>query len=341
MEQRISHVKMMRIQQGKEIKRTAIPSLFKFLIPHSSLLIFLLLSCQTTPKTSDTSLDETEFLPLEAGAFAYIIADVPNAMPILNQTSLLQFKTKQLQQMLDKTRSAVVAMYLPPSEQRYRLVSWGNYPVFRAKMALGFSRDWKKQRSKTSGEVYWYSAKEGISVALDQGQAWVLSSEAGVPVEPFSALQGSNTGIPVPEGFNDFSGGAILSCWLNEPGPLLNLKLQEMGLPIEIPADLIFVNIYPAGEDQYEALLRIQVSSATQARALAVVLSLARTFISLSMPDASGGNPAGGSSANSSFEVLQAIFFSNPSVQDDRNLNIKTGILSSAEIALLFGIFSL
>jgi hypothetical protein len=264
-------------------------------------------------------------------------------MPILNQTSLLKMKTKQLQQMLDKTTSAVIAMYRVPSEQNYRLVSWGNYPVSKAKMALGFSKDWKKQRSNASGLTYWYSEKEGLSVALDKRNAWVLSTTGKTPTEPFSATGGDSSGLPFPEGFYDFSRGAILSCWLDEPGPLINLKLREMGLPIEIPAELIFVSVYRTGEDQYEALLKIQVSSASQARGLVVVLSLARSFLTsdVNSSNTPGSNAPGGSPIDSNFEILQAIFFANPPVQDDKSIIIKTSKLSSSEVALLFDIFSL
>jgi hypothetical protein len=317
----------MRKHRGNLVIRTTLSIL---------LFIFFASSCQTTPKGPDLILGDANSIPLEAGAFAYIIADVPNAIPILNQSGLLKTNTKQLQQMLDKTRSAVIAMYLPPDEKRYRLVSWGNYPVNRAKMALGFSKDWKKQRSKTSGATYWYSVREGLSVALDQGHAWVLSATGNTPLEPFSAGDADFSGTPIPNGFNDLNQGAILSCWLNEPGPFISQKLQEMGLPIEIPAEFIIASVYPVGENQYEALLRIQVPSATQARALVTVLSLARTLLALSVSDGSGNNSIGGS-----FEILQTIFFANPPVQDDRSLNIKTGKLSSNGIALLFELFSL
>jgi hypothetical protein len=344
-EERVREI--MRKYQGINLIRTTLstpysppPTPYSLLptplfIFHFSLFTFLLLSCQTAPKTFDSILDEAAFIPLEEGAFAYIIADVPNAKPILNQTSFLKIQTRQLQQMLDKTSSAVVAVYLPQSEKRYRLVSWGDYPATRAKMALALSRDWKKERS-TSGAAYWYSAKEGISVALDQRQAWVLSASGGIPLDPFSAGQGASpAGTPFPEGFYIFSRGSVLSFWLNDPGPLLNLKLLEMGLPIEIPAELIFAGIYPADGDRYEALLRIQLSNPSQARGLAAVLNIARAFLT------SDSNPAGGNSANGNFDILNAIFFSNPPVQDGRNLNIKTNILSSGEIALLFTLFSL
>jgi hypothetical protein len=332
----------MRKFRGNNIIRTVYPTPHSplptpFFLLHFSFFILFAFSCQTNPKVPGPVLGEANSLPLETGAFAYIIADVQNAMPILNQTSIFKMKTKQLQQMLDKTTSAVIAMYLPPSEKHFRLVSWGNYPVFRAKMALGFSLDWKKQRSNTSGAPYWYSAKEGLSVALDQGQAWVLSTAGNIPAEPFSATGDGLSEVLLPEGFNDFSRGAILSCWLYEPGPLINRKLLEMGFPIEIPAELVLVSIYPAGTAQYEAFLRIQVPSASQARAIVAVFSLAKVFFSLPTSDESGDSAAN----KSNLEILQTIFFTNPPVQDDKNINIKTGILSSSGVALLFDIFSL
>ena len=107
-----------------------------------------------------------------------------------------------------------------------------------------------------------------------------------------------------------------------------------MGIPIELPAEQIFISLFPeteghgAGEEQhYAGNIRIQVPSAIQARALITIFTLARGFISF---DDSGG-----------IGMLAAILFSNPPVQDEGNLNIKTPALSVGDISLLFDLFSL
>jgi hypothetical protein len=339
----------MRIHQDNKPIRTATPTpqggVAALPLPILVVLcsLFFLLSCQTAPKIADAVPEEAgtlalgTSLPLDEGASAYIVADVQNAMSILDQTFFGNMKTKQLQQMLDSTSWAMVATFPPHDERRYQLVAWGSYPVSKARMALWFSRDWKKRRSVLSKAEYWFSAKDGLSIALDRRQARLVFSVPGAsanPIDPF--LAGKETVIP--QGFNEFSKGAVLSCWINNPSQILNTKLGEMGIPIEIPAELLFVNVESISENQYRASLRIQVSSAAQARALVSILTIARAFL----PSDTGlSNEPGVDSAVDSASVLQGVLFTNPAVQDGNCLNIQTGILSGKEASLLFAMFSL
>jgi hypothetical protein len=320
--------------KGREINRTTHPTPHIYCsLPIALCSLLIVLSCQTAPKIADTVPEEDGLLalgttlPLNTGAFAYIVADVQNAMPVLNQTFLGNMK---LQQMLDSTSWAMVAVFAPNNEVRYQLVAWGSYPASRARMALGLSRDWKKRRSEISRDAYWYSAKEGLSIALNRHQARIT---AGIPaklIDPF--LTGQEAAIP--PGFSEFSKGAVLACWINDSGELINAMLREMDIPIEIPAELLFIKVESIGEDQYQASLRIQVSSAAQARALVTVLTIAKAFLS-------PGTDDGGGSDIDSASVLLSVLFANPPVQDGNTLNLKTNILSSREVALLFNIFSL
>jgi hypothetical protein len=122
-------------------------------------------------------------------------------------------------------------------------------------------------------------------------------------------------------------GEAALSGWLDNPKMYINQKLEEMGMPIELPADNIFVNLFLTEEQKYEALIRMQLPSAIQARALFSLLGLARNFIS---PGA----------VTDSYSLLAAILFANPPVQSDKNLDIRSQALSAAEASLLFNLFS-
>ncbi|MDR2477222.1 MAG: hypothetical protein LBD18_05510 [Treponema sp.] len=288
-------------------------------------------SCASSPQYPNPLLEESGYLPFEPGALAYIFVDVPASRPILENAAIREMGEQEARQMLDRTRSAAAALYVPAGGRRFALAAWGGYPARRVNMALGASRGWKKLRSP-AGEWYWRSEERGLSLAMDTRQAFALA--AASPGSPKGPAQGTE----IPEGFNEFRRGAALSVWLESPGSLLNQKLREMAIPLEIPAERVFVSIIPLAEERtalpaakpdetrYEALLQIQLASAAQARALAALFSFARNFLPA---DASGGPAA-----------ALSLLFANLPVQDGANLNIKTAPLTGREIALLFNVFS-
>jgi hypothetical protein len=300
-------------------------------------ILSLFISCKSVPDIPDPVLGESAYIPLEPGALAYVFADVQKARPILDLVQIRGVNEKQSKEMLDRTKSAVAALYPPESGRRFQLTAWGSYPGIRADMAFGADRSWKKRRSAAEKLSYWYSAKDGLSVALNAQQAFVAASADDVPREPFSTAPG----IGAPDDFGEFRRGSLISCWLETPGPLVNRVLGAAQIPLQIPAERIFVSILPATEQAdagggeaaenrpYETLLRFQFSSVTQARSLVMLFTLAGAFIEGGMLDESG--PA----------ALAAVLFANPPVQDGANLNIKTAALTGKEIALLFNLFSL
>ncbi|MDR1587030.1 MAG: hypothetical protein LBS57_06220 [Treponema sp.] len=297
-----------------------------------SLLLFL--SCATAPKTPDPVLEEGEFIPLEPGALAYLFIDARGARPVLDLIPIRELGDRQTRQMLDRTKTAVAALYPAESGRRYQLVSWGSYPG-SAGMAISLSREWKKQRS-AGGAVYWFSAGNRISLALNTKQAYVSSSLSETPSDPITV-----SGPELPPDFNEFRRGALLSCWLEKPGDTINQLFKAMDLPLQIPAERVYLSLFPfTGADEaasqkpagdgsrYEALIRIEASGASQARALATLISMAKIF-------------ASNVSGDEGPVVLAAVFFANPPVQDGSRLNIKTAPLSKKEIALLFSLFSI
>jgi hypothetical protein len=279
------------------------------------------------PTLPDPLQEETALIPLEPGALIYLLADVKAARPILDLIPIQEMNAKESKRMLDRTQSAAAALYPPESGRRFQLTGWGSYPSFQADMAFGTNKYWKKQRS-AGGFPYWYSEYSRLSIALKPGQVFVLASLDNAPAEPFTAA----SGIKAPEGFAEFRRGALLSCWLENPGPTVNRIFTAMQIPLQLPAERIFVSLFsaPGQKDQYEALLRIQVPSDTQARALVTLFTLARAFV--------GAAPAG--DAPPALAALTAALFANPPVQDGQNLNIKTAVLTEKEIALLFNLFS-
>ncbi|MDR0585190.1 MAG: hypothetical protein LBG57_12730 [Treponema sp.] len=304
------------------------------------LVLLFLISCGTLPEVpgADEMTEESEYIPLEGGALVYVLADVQKARPILELVQIPEMNEKQAKQMIDKTRYAAAALYPPESGRRFHLTAWGAYPGFRAAMAFSMSRNWKKQRS-AAALPYWYSAKDRLSVALNAKQAFVSAPLNDVPLEPFF----SSPGVEAPEGFGEFRRGAIVSCWFEHPAAMAGAALEKMQIPLQLPAERIFVSLFPAagrieaeggktaGETespQYEALIRIQVASAAQARALAALLTLARAFLPAGIPEADG--PAS----------VAALLFARAPVQNGANLDIRTAALTQEDIALLFSFFS-
>ena len=295
-----------------------------------SLFFVSLLSCRTTPPIPKAMLPENGFLPLDPGASAYIIADTEKSRPILEHLRLPSINNKQFAQMLDRTCCAAAALYLPGSERLYQLCAWGSYPAARANMAFGTNKGWKKQRSAQTGTAFWYSAKDGLSAAIEPGQAFAAAAWSDLPADPFSAPPGT----VIPEGFGEFITGAALAFWIENPAAVLNKKISEMGIPIELPVEQFFVGLHSepespqtGGEQEFTASIRLQFPGESQAKGLLSILGFARGFFS---DDAASGG-----------DMLTALLFSNPPLQDGRNLDFKTHTLSAREISLLFRLFLL
>jgi hypothetical protein len=324
-------MKVMRKRHDGIFVRNGFPILiFSLFIFH-----FSLFSCKTVEPAPEFNFEEVAAIPLEAGAFAYILTDVQNTKPFL------EAQDKYLQQMVDATRYAAAAFYLPTDTRRYHLAAWGSYPSSRAKMALGANKDWKKQRSGATGSEYWHSETDQLSVAMAANQVFVSAARSKEPSDPFPA----GPEIALPEGFNEFRRGAIFSCWLEEPGTLINQRLAEMGITLEIPAEQVFFSIFPvsgqtgsAAERQYESVLKIQFSSESQAAAIATIITFTRGLFSLR---ANPPTTDQGEGISGFFTTLTSLLFANPAVQEGKSLIIKTNAIESDNVALLFKSFSL
>jgi hypothetical protein len=296
----------------------------------SLFFIFLLIGgCKSTP---ELAILESGVVPLDNGAAAYVLIDVAKARPILENISYIPMTDKNIKQMLDKTKTAVLAVYSPSSVEtrRFQLVSWGSYPASGSSLAFGSNKDWTKQRSSFLNSVYWHSEKSQMSVAVTPTRAYVLAAMTKDPRDPIPLSEGVN----IPEGFGDFVRGSVLSCWLSDSRSVFNQKLREIGVPLEIPAEQFFVRVIPAEGKKYEAHIKITVPSVSQARAVVNMISLARAFMPAPLAE------IGGSSPNKA-ALLPYILFTNPVVQEGASVIIRTPSLGVNEIALLFSLFSL
>ena len=276
------------------------------------LLFVSIFSCQSVPKHFDTLLQGTH-IPLDTGASVYILANVKQAGTIIDLLPIEELKDSQTRQMLGRTNIVAAALFPSQSGRHFQLAAWGKYPSSRASMALGSNRHWEKQTTPAGG-TYWYAQSARLSMAITPKQAFVVSSLVRQPVNP----QAAPPGVEIPEGFNVFAREAPLSCWMNNPGPVLSEMMSNAGIPLRFPVQQLFINIYtmPAGE--YEALIRMIFTNQTQARGAATVINLA-----------SGLAPA-------DFE-LASVFLANPPIQNGSNVDIKTARLSESNLQVLLG----
>jgi len=309
-------------------------------------LCYLLFACKSPPKAPEQTLLESGIAPLEKGAAAYALVDVPNARPILEGINFIPANDRNVKLMLDRTKSAALAVFSPSSaeDRRYQLVSWGSYPASGSSIAFGTSKDWTKQRSASLNMIYWHSEKSQMSVAVSPSQAYVLVAMTKIPHDPIPSPEG----IKIPGGFGEFARDSVFSCWLSDPGPVLNQRLKGMGVPLEIPAEQLFISMFPSGDQAsakqpaYEAQIKITLPGEAQAKTVVSLLSLARAFMPPPLP------PSPAESADSqdilaqkSAAMMAYILYANPIIQEGAGLLLKSPPLSARDISLLFSIFSL
>jgi hypothetical protein len=283
---------------------------------------------------------------------AYVVANVPEARPVLDRISIEGYNSTQMAEVLDKTQFAVAALYPPESGRGIRAVTWGKYPNVRAGFAFTMSKDWKRQRT-ASGKYYWYAPTHRLSLALSSSQAFAAvapaqgiadpaAREALAAVEMAAGPFTQGPGIEVPEGFNAFREGSYLALWMENPAERLDRFLSALRVPLHIPAEQLmaaFSTLPPVqepGPDEasgtlHEIKLRITAPSEATARSMMTLFSTARIFILRS------GSPGG--MDGETFKLL-SLLFTRPVEQEGAFLTLRSPPMDERGIALLFNLFS-
>jgi hypothetical protein len=290
------------------------------------LLVLVFVSCATSPKASSSQgVDGSpDFGLLPLGAQVYLWADVKQGRPLLDALSFQGMDGRDARDVLDRTETAVAAFYPEQAGRRFFLAGWGSYPNTKAGISMAFSKDWKTVKSET-GKKFWSSKSSGLGIAI--GPSLAVATDK----DPFAS-----GGAVSPGGFEEFRRACVLAGWMPNPGEPLNRYLEAMEIPIKIPAEDFFFGavrvggttsgVPPGGGDKWELVFRIRTPSPSQARALVTLFTMARMFI---------GNASGAEG----FGAL-ALLFANTPVQDGADLSLRSGIMETKEIALLFNSFS-
>jgi hypothetical protein len=234
---------------------------------------------------------------------------------------------------LDRTETAVAAVYPGEGGRGYMAWGQGRYPSLRSSISFTFSRAWKKQKSET-GASYWHNQDAGLSVLIKKDYALVSDGDPFFTEAPLE---------PSPR-WKSLEAGALLSGAARNAGERINAFLNGLGLPIQFPAETLVFGLYPAEENSdaaaqgnaagpqnetlYQGRFYIETPSASLARSVQSMLSLARRFFQ-----------GGGTTEDTSLAVLGALF-ANQSRLEGSTVIINTAPMTAGEIALLFNMFS-
>ena len=305
-------------------------SLFTVLYSLPFVLCSVFFSCQSAPKNPDPFTVQVSRIPLEPGAQVYALIDTNACRAILDELSLPGISGKQKKLILDKTDSAAVALYREDNERTFQLAAWGDITAAQGDLAFGMSADWKKMkcaavhRGRQRRIPYWYSQSNNMTVALGMRQAFVSQSRRAAAQPPCT----HSAGTELPAGFGEFSRGAVLSCWISDLGSLINKVFRDLNIEINFPAEYAFLSLCKAaaaGSDSpeiFEAQLRIETPSATQARALIRIITLARTR-------------SNNFSNTGTLQPVLEFFLANELSQDGKYICINTGRIDPDGISLL------
>ena len=316
------------------VPRSPVPcpqSPFPILYLLFAICFLFLASCATAPKAGTLPEDGApDFSVLPPGANICLWADVKQSKPILESMSFAGFEGKDAGRLMDLTNTAVAAFYPESASRSFFMAGWGDYPKLGSGIAMGFSRDWKKKKSET-GKRYWHSKSNNIGVAI--GSDLVFASDG----DPFGA---GSAGDPAPRGFEEFRRPCVLSLWWNDPGVPLNRITEAMGLPVQIPAEDLFLGVMKSASNtesnrNWILVFRIRTQSASHARSMLSLVSMARIFLQRVPKDEKSGVSV------MSPQAAAAILFANQPEQDGDSLIIKTDPIGERVIALLFNLFPL
>ena len=285
------------------------------------LCAIIVVSCTSSPKPGPALPDGApDFSVLPDGGNVYLWADVIKARALLEALSFNGMKLSDASQVLDKTDTAVAALYPDTAPRRFFMAGLGKYPSFGAGISMGFSRDWKQVKSAT-GKRYWFNHVLNLGTALGSRLAFISD---GDPLAPASGAD------PSPQDFEAFRKPCVLAGWINNAEAPLNRFLSGIAIPIQVPVESFYFGFIRAGEEtgqteKYETTIRVRTPTPSQAGALVSLLSIARNFMGFG----GGGNTS-----------LMGLLLTNLPVQDGAELHLRIPPLSAEEIARHISSFS-
>jgi len=254
------------------------------------------------------------FVSLDRDALVYALVDTKIMRPIIDIIPVNQLKSWQAAQIINRTEIALAALFTNDTERYFQVVGFGSYPVLVMNVALAIDKNWKYTFS--GDDHYWYSDTSKLSVSLESEEvnivAWRRTRVNPAYEEP---------GVKMPEGFVAFrhrSGEAApLSLWLENRDFILDRMLYGEGITVNLPIERLYLNLYQVENNEFKIELMLQAESLFFPEDFAFNISEA-------------GEPD---------SVLKTLFFANPPILNDRDIEFQAVIVSDEEIASLLKIF--
>ena len=287
-----------------------------------SIFLFFLLLC--TPIAAETAeMDDLYevpeivvygegFISLDKDAFVYALVDTKIMRPIIDIIPVNQLKSWQAAQIINRTEIALAALFTNDTGRYFQVVGFGSYPNLVMNVALALDKNWKYLFS--GDDHYWYSDTNKLSVSLDSEEvnivAWRRTRLNPTYEEP---------GVKMPEGFVAFrhrSGEtAPLSLWMENHDSILDRMFYGEGIAINLPIERLYLNLYHVEDNVFQTEIMLQMGSPY----------IPETFVM--------------NFSSESDSVLKRLFFANPPVQNDRNVEFQPVYLSEEDIVSLLRIF--
>jgi len=253
-------------------------------------------------------------VPLDSGAFVYVFADTKLMRPIIDIVPVNQLKSRQAAQVIDRTEIAIAALFTSDTGRFFQVVGFGSYPKLIVNIALAIDKNWKYLFS--GNDHYWYSDKDRLSVSLESEEVYIVQWRRTRMKAAYE-----EPGVIMPEGFIAFrnrSGEpAPLSLWLENQNSIIDRMLSGEGITINLPIERLYLNLYPIEDKLFMAELLLK----TERPFYPVEFEMTHSPIE--------------TDSGESDSVLQTVFFSNPPVLNDRNIEFRSVILSEEEIGSL------
>ncbi|HCM27374.1 MAG: hypothetical protein A2Z99_10395 [Treponema sp. GWB1_62_6] len=288
----------------------------------SVLLIFLPLSCATVPETAGSArLRREPFAGIENGAAVYLMLDVPECRPLLEEVAklpelkeLMKNPAKSIGKALDRTEAVAIAAFPAGASRRFALIATGDYPSPWTALSLTMSREWKRARD-SEGRRYWRSDK-GYSVALGNDPRSDLAFVSDGPPFPGS---GSPV-LPMAVERRLLASAAYGWMPVNE-STFSGLPLSGLRLPVK---ELSFA--MERADGLYALSCIVSAASAREIKALSSLVNLARII----------------GARDSSIPAMEifGMLTENPPVIEGNDLVFRSRPRSPAELALLCARFS-
>jgi hypothetical protein len=284
---------------------------------------FLAFSCATSPHPIQKSLALAASLPQDAAIYG--VADVARAKNIIRSAAPALFADQKAVEFLENSAFAALGIYRSgtfPAASTSRglfLAVCGHYPASSYQLGLMLSPGWNPE--SFAGKKWWRKGLDAVSITKEE--AFLRRGETPPPPSPEEAAH-----AVLPEEITDSVPPPVLAFFVSSAET--SALIRRLGIPLEMTLDGITMTVSEdTGQDtpSWSTRLRLKTKSASEAKALSAIFSLARITVGR------------GAEISLAFSPLAWLFFSNPPVVEGSTLIISGTTTSESALGGLFSPF--